>query len=459
MKVVSLLHHLHSLLLEPFTTSIARCHPFDFIRSSPLQVPTLLKYILCRTCKTTTNEIMTYFSSIDDLESTVSKQAIFQAREKVDPNVFRYLNEQLMKHYYLDKDTKTLKGYTVIAMDGSVMEVPYNDACVECFGVSTTNKSFTYTKTSPRMSAMYDVLNDVFVDVSIDHYQTSEIPLAHEQLWRMQRNYPETNLLYLADRNYGSIDTFMYLENNNNSYCFRGKKNCYKAQVGTVEKDGIINISLTKQWIDRFKIEEVKEYARDNPEIEIRVIKFKKSEVIEVEDGKKDEEIILFTNLKEGWTREEIIDLYRKRWKIETGIDVLKTKQEVERVTSEKPQLILQDMYSQVVVHTIVTVAKEEVDTRIQRTSKYEYQANINNLLTVIRKNLAKLLNVKEQREVLVKKIIEVAKKKKEPIRPNRFYKRWDVYIKKPTRLKFRVDGKRNPRVHKTKNGYLRVKA
>lgn len=448
------INHLSSILEEDTTTSIARCSPFDFTRTSPLQVPSLCRYILCRTGETTANQIMVYFSSIDALESAVSKQAIFQAREKLDPNVFRYLNDQSMKYYYQYGNAKTCKGCMVVAVDGSVGELPYNEACLECFGTAT-HKTGIKTKTLPRISGVYDVLNQIFIDVSIDHFQTSEIPMAHEQIFRLERNYPETKKIYLADRYYGAIDTFMYLEEQGNFYCFRGKKNYFKKEVAEVERDGIITISLTPAWIQRFKIEEIKEHAYEHPTLEIRVIKFHKSEVTKLKD-EKDEEILLFTNLKDGWSREELITLYGKRWRIESGYGVLKTKQEIERVTSEKPQLLLQDMYSQVVVHNIVAIAKQEIDKEIQRTENYCYQVNIQNLIILMRSNLAKLLYFKEGIKKLLLQIINIAKKYKEPIRENRFFERWDIYIAKPPTLKFRVDGKRNPKVHRTARGFLR---
>ena len=64
---------------------------------------------------------------------------------------------------------------------------------------------------------------------------------------------------------------------------------------------------------------------------------------------------------------------------------------------------------------------------------------------------------MKDEFKTLIRKIIEKASKNKEPIRPNRLFKRWNVYIKKPTTLKYRVDGKRNPKVRKMKKGFLRI--
>lgn len=70
---------------------------------------------------------------------------------------------------------------------------------------------------------------------------------------------------------------------------------------------------------------------------------------------------------------------------------------------------------------------------------------------------MVKLLNQKEKIKTLIESIIRKVSKNKEPIRLNRLYSRWNVYIKKLTTLKFRVDGRRNPHVRKTKSGYIRI--
>lgn len=132
-----------------------------------------------------------------------------------------------------------------------------------------------------------------------------------------------------------------------------------------------------------------------------------------------------------------------------------KILKEMERVTSEKPELILQELHSQVIVHNLAAMIKKESDKIITHTEKYKYQTNINNLIQLLRANLGKLLNIRQEFRLLIEGIIKKASKNKEPIRPNRLYGRWDVYIKKPTTLKYRADGKRNPVVRRTPKGYL----
>ncbi|WRK56068.1 transposase [Coprobacillaceae bacterium CR2/5/TPMF4] len=149
-----------------------------------------------------------------------------------------------------------------------------------------------------------------------------------------------------------------------------------------------------------------KDYAREHRKFRIRVIKFKKSELKQINDNKKDETVILFTNLDDSeWSTEEIIQLYGNRWSIETGYAVLKNKLEIERVTSQKAELILQEIHSQVIVHNLAAMIKKESDKQISQSDKYKYQTNISNLIQLLRANLARLLNTKKGFRSLIKRL------------------------------------------------------
>ena len=456
MSIYSTFEYFDTLLSHPDIFEIARKDPRYFTRDSKLGLPGLLKFLISRQGYTVANEINHYYSSFE-LEKSVSKQAIFQAQEKLDYKVFPYINSKLCKHYYQNNDYETFKGYTVVAIDGSVGEVPYTEENARVFGVDDPSRNNLF-RVSPRISGFLDVCNSIYIDVLIKSYKDSEISMAYEQMNNIHDILENQKVIYMGDRNYPSTDMFIYYNMKGYRFCYRGKSNFYKKYVKDIEGDGWIEFDLDNQWIDRFKIKEVKDYAREHRKFRLRVIKFMKSELRQLKEDEKDEEIIIFTNLDENeWSTKEILLLYGNRWSIETGYDILKNRIEMERVTSEKAELILQELHSQVIVHNLAAMIKKESDKIITHTKKYKYQTNINNLIQLLRANLAKLLNMKDEFKTLIRKIIEKASKNKEPIRPNRLFKRWNVYIKKPTTLKYRVDGKRNPKVRKMKKGFLRI--
>lgn len=436
------------------TLEKARLSKQFFSRNSKLGYESLIKLILSRTGKTTSNEINNYYSELDLLTQSVSKQCIFQAREKLNPDVFRYLNNELITYYYKRNIVKKYKNHLVLAVDGTTLEMPLNDQTTKAFGVNTGTKYIT--KSSPRGSGMYDVLNNIYLDFFIKHWQVSEIPMAYEQIKMTNKLLNNKNCIFLDDRYYGATDLFLYFEVIGHKYCFRGKKNFYKHYLDETKRDSVVHIPLDETWIKRLKIEESKTMASEKKELTLRVIRFKKSEITNKEE-KENEEIILFTNLtSKEFSTLEIIELYGLRWKIETGYGVLKTKMELERVTSEKPKIILQDLYSQIIIYNQISILKDIADKKINSSYKYTYQVNINNLIWLYRKWLPKILNKISTILSIIEKLINKIIKNKEPIRKNRLYPRWNVYISKPVTLKFRVDGKRNPKVYKTSKGYIR---
>ena len=86
--------------------------------------------------------------------------------------------------------------------------------------------------------------------------------MAYEQMNNIHDILEKQKVIYMGDRNYPSTDIFVYYNMKGDKFCYRGKPNFYKKQLENIERDGWIEIDLDDRWIDRFKIEEVKDYAR-----------------------------------------------------------------------------------------------------------------------------------------------------------------------------------------------------
>ena len=209
MSIYSTFEYFDTLLSHPDIFEIARKDPRYFTRDSKLGLPGLLKFIISRQGYTVANEINHYYSSFE-LKKSVSKQAIFQAQEKLDYKVFPYINSKLCKHYYQNNDYETFKGYTVVAIDGSVIETPYTEENKKIFGVPIDNEDFALTKTTPRISGFLDICNGIFIDVLIKSYRDSEIPMAYEQMDTVQDILENCKVIFMGDRNYPSTDMFIY---------------------------------------------------------------------------------------------------------------------------------------------------------------------------------------------------------------------------------------------------------
>ena len=83
------------------------------------------------------------------------------------------------------------------------------------------------------------------------------------------------DVIYLADRYYGSAEIISHLECIDYHYIIRGKSNFYKKQVALMKSDDEwIEVEIDEKWRRRFRFSpEAMELRENNPVMKIRVIK------------------------------------------------------------------------------------------------------------------------------------------------------------------------------------------
>lgn len=103
----------------------------------------------------------------------ISKQALSKARQGISHeaflNLFRISVEKYYKH---NKNTVLWNGFHLYAVDGSTIQIPVSKENLKNFG-SNPNK---YEKDTPlaSVSALYDITNDILVDVHLKPYRFNE---------------------------------------------------------------------------------------------------------------------------------------------------------------------------------------------------------------------------------------------------------------------------------------------
>ena len=65
---------------------------------------------------------------------------------------------------------------------------------------------FDVKKVQSKAGGLYDVLNGLFIDFSLRPAPYSELPLAFSHLYRSQSIFKGKDVIYLADRYYGSAE-------------------------------------------------------------------------------------------------------------------------------------------------------------------------------------------------------------------------------------------------------------
>jgi hypothetical protein len=156
--------------------NIGRMHKKDFTRNYLLTIPLMILIALNKQGQGLTMELYNFAKKVKMVENgkTISKQTYSAARKKLNPQIFKMLNENYLNRIYSIKGAyKTFKGYMLIACDGSKPVLPNIKSLRRWFGGEKCDDGIIRS-TNGNMSVLYDCLNHFILDLVIDKYKTSE---------------------------------------------------------------------------------------------------------------------------------------------------------------------------------------------------------------------------------------------------------------------------------------------
>lgn len=276
------------------------------------------------------DEFREMFMPEEAISTTYTKQSFSEARQKLLPVAFTLLNDELIRAFYEDGDFKTYNGFRLLAMDGSVMELPNTKETQAVYGFTTTYK-VGFRIARALSSHLYDIENKLAISTCISRYDDNERDLAKrnvEHLLSLEPS-PIRNLI-LFDRGYPFADLMLYLQEKGIFYLMRAQGSFYKEILNTTKPNEVVTIEITKA-----RARELKKQGKAIPPgttLQVRVLK------VELSTGETE---ILLTNVSvDELSYDESKPLYFKRWGIETRFDELKHKFEIENFSGQKPQLI-----------------------------------------------------------------------------------------------------------------------
>lgn len=440
-----------------------RKFPNVFVRKFKFPWLDVLLYLIFRNQKCTSSDLSRYYSHIGLSELRISRQAVFKAVRKVNPDVFILLIHRFAEKFYKSELVKKYKGYVLLAEDGTTLNLYKTEQSVTQYGFVSNqlirNKEDARKATS-QSAALYDVTNGLIIDFAMKHYGESEIPIAIEQLESISllNGHPA---IYLADRYYNSVELFSILESKGLKYCIRGKSNFCKQYISKMKTDDEwIEVKLDKQWLKRLKYDQPRQRFSENPYIRIRVVKYRYNVV---KEGKAQQiELIYFTNLSQDeFDSDEIRDLYAKRWDLETSYKTLKTELEWERYFSKDCDSETCAIYAKVIFHNLCGIVRKEMDQELERISsesdKHTYRINVKQLIALIQdERMVRWIRNENSRKTVktVDLVLKLIHKIKVPVRPGRHYPRWNRIIFQGKTMRFRLDGRDWPNT-RSHNGVL----
>lgn len=388
----------------------------DFTRKRKLPPEILIRFIMQMQAKGTKSELCDFFHDHSDMPSD---SAFCQQRGKISPAVFQrimYLFNHSFRNYL------KLKGYHIMACDGSDVNIPFDPNDKETFCQHGSNKPYSQF----HVNALYDCLNDMYWDAVIDcASKTRECDALKEMI--LKHNYPEQSII-VADRGYEKYDLIACCIETGQKFIFRVKDKDSRGSILANHElpDDEFDIRI-KKVLTRKQTNEVKEnpgtyhflsnrtefsYLDDEHEyyeLELRVVRFKITE---------DTYECLITNLEEDeFTLQDLKEIYHLRWSEETSFRGLKYTVGMLYFHSKKRDFLKQEIYASLLLYNVSTTIIRNIEIKEKAGKrKYEMKINYAAALTNIRLFLKKLLTV----QILIERI----KKFLVPVRPERCYER-----------------------------------
>lgn len=369
----------------------------SFSRNRKLPFEKVISTLLAMGGKSINNELL-YQSGCS--VKTASSSAFIQQRNKIKYIAFESLFYNFTKAS-LENNFKLYKGYRLLAVDGSDIQIALNHKDMDCF-VQTRKDRKPYNLI--HLNAMYDVLSNVYVDVLIQKYkQANERKALTNMVDRSDISKPT---IIMADRGYESYNVLVHIQQKQWEFLIRIKDfGTHNSGIlhgfdlpNEDEFDVDMDINLTRKQTnevkellkDRNHYKRLKSYRdfdylpakskKDEPvslyNLKFRIVRFKLTE--------SSYEVII-TNLdKHSFPPQIIKQLYGKRWGIETSFRDLKYTIGLLHFHSKKVELIYQEIYSRVIMYNFSEfIVKTIVFHNIKR--KYCYTLNFSNATHICR--------------------------------------------------------------------------
>jgi len=402
----------------------------DFTRKRSLPLPHLISFMLNMVNSSIQTELHKFFQVVDDKlisSSVVTASAFCRARRKFSYSAFKELNSDLVDTFYKSPLVKRWNGFRLLAVDGSITNLPDNQEVDDYFGRARA----TSVRPSARLSQLFDVLNKISIDVEVSPVSVGERKQATAHL-----DHAKKDDLVLYDRGYPAVWLFIRHQQQGVNFCCRTPVD-YSNQVNDFVK------SKAKDKVVSFPcIEKSLKHCRKNglptQPISVRLVKVK------LENGDTE---VLMTSLfdKKKYPRKVFENLYHQRWFIEEDYKLMKSRLEMENFSGKSVEAVKQDIHAKALTKNIAAVAIAEADVFAQercKKRKLKYKINFSYALSLLKDNIIRFtlgLITADVQRLLIDRISKVV----HAIRPGRGFVRENKGVMRKRRKRYSMAYKR----------------
>lgn len=383
----------------------------DFTRQRKLPFDQTVKAVLSMTGKSLRGELMDYFNLNLSMPTV---PAFVQQRNKINPYAFEYLFHIFTKSI---DEQRLLKGYRLLAVDGSDLHVPTNKEEKGSF-YEGANGQKPYNLL--HLNALFDLKRGIYTDALV---QDSRYENEHRAFVTMvDRDDSKIPTIYIADRGYESYNNLAHVIEKGQKFLIRVKDHSKNGIASTLklpnedEFDASFSIFLTRKQTKDAKKNGLKylphnvvfDYLPKTSKkslpitpfaLSFRLVRFKLTD---------DSHELLITNLTEDeFNVEELKQLYSMRWGIETSFRNLKYSLALVYFRSKKTEYILQEIFAKLTMYNFAELITSHVVVK-QRNRKYPYRINFSAAVHICRNFFLKNISPSDVEALLLKHLLPI---------------------------------------------------
>jgi len=371
-----------------------------FVRKRRLSYSCVLLFILQQTIRSLQLHLNDFAQQLG-VEHWVSKGGWSQARAKLRHTAFIELNQRAVVGVVYggqtDFEVRRWHGWRVLALDSSLLRLPQEAEMGEEFGWAECRNQSGPTGRYPqaRLSALYDVLNRVGLEVSLVNWSIGERRVGAEHLKALREED-----LTLTDRGYAGYEWFARQIQLGCQFVCRCERNTFES-VQQLFEANLAGKSVQVKLVPSHSQAKALKAAGLPEEITIRLV------TLRLPDGELE---VLATSLLDdaAYPTESFLPLYEQRWGVETFFGVLKGRLSLENFSGRTVEAIRQEVHATVFLSNLETVITRPAQQRLkEKDPERKYPAQVNHAVTfhAIKSQILDLLTSRQPVEEVLRQL------------------------------------------------------
>jgi len=378
-RALALIEQLRCRIFDPGLRSRHRRRPQDFSRECRLTFPVLVILLLQKSLKSLQARLHEFVRQLEQEAERggLSGGAVTHARAKLSASVFVELNRQAVLPAVYGAENKELvqswRAHRVLAVDSSVVRLPKSQEVAKKYGWMECSNEQVSPERYPqgRMSVLYDLLNEVALDMSLAAWKVAEEEMAHAHL-----EWVKPGDLVVTDRGYTSYRWVWDVLAQGAHFVSRCSRSSFGVAQNLFKQDRAgVSVLATLKVSKEAKAEVLKRGW--SLEVRVRFV------TVRLKTGELE---VLVTSLldEQAYPTQEFAALYWRRWGQETFYGRLKGRMDPENCSGLTLEAVEQDFAATVLLSNVESVVIGPAESQLaQRTVHREQPAKINRAVSM----------------------------------------------------------------------------